>query len=259
MSGILFDGIVFGLIHSRRLGRSLGINLLPSTEKVCSMNCIYCECGWGNKKALSCDLLPANQIIPVLEKQFEQLHRKNVNIDSITYSGNGEPTIHPQFAEITDAIIALRNRYFQQTIITCLSNSTQLHRDDVCNALKSIDNPLMKLDAGTQDLYERINKPFCNVPKLDDICDKLREFEGKISIQTLFLRGKDENNTPIDNSTDEEITAWLNRLTCIQPRKVILYPIDRATPAKFLEKIDKNSLTQIATKVQKLGIETECY
>ena len=259
MSGILFDRIVFGPIHSRRLGRSLGINLLPDTEKVCSMNCVYCECGWGEIDAIqSPNLLSSNEIIPVLTKRFEQMHSDNVKIDSITYSGNGEPTIHPQFAEVTDAVISLRNRYFPQTIITCLSNATQLHRNDVRNALKSIDSPLMKLDAGTQSTFERINKPFSDM-KLNDICDNLRNFDGKLIIQTLFLRGKLDDNTIVDNTTNEEISAWLKRLAYIQPSKVILYPIDRETPAKLLEKIDKTTLLQIAAKVQTLGMNAECF
>jgi len=259
MSGILFDKIVFGPVNSRRLGRSLGINLLPDTAKVCSMDCIYCECGWGKIEAMQkSKLLPVSEIVPVLAKRFEQMHNDKIKIDSITYSGNGEPTIHPHFAEITDAIISLRNKFFPQTIITCLSNSTQLHRNDVRQALKSIDNPLMKLDAGTQSMFELINKPFSEM-KLDTICKNLQEFDGKLSIQTLFLRGKLENNTIIDNTTDEEIAAWLKRLTDINPRKVILYPIDRETPEACLEKIDKNTLLQIAAKVQAIGIETECY
>ena len=259
MSGILFDKIIFGVVNSRRLGRSLGINLLPDTVKVCSMNCIYCECGWGKAEVMqNANLLSANEIIPVLTERFKQLHHDNTQIDSITYSGNGEPTIHPQFAEITRAIMELRDRYFPQTIITCLSNSTQLHRKDVREALKAIDNPLMKLDAGTQSTFELINKPFADL-LLDDICDNLLTFEGKLSIQTLFLRGKLDNDTTVDNTTNEEVTAWLERLKYIRPRKVILYPIDRETPAKCLEKIDKNALEQIAKKVQSLGMETACY
>jgi wyosine [tRNA(Phe)-imidazoG37] synthetase (radical SAM superfamily) len=258
MSGILFDKIVFGPILSRRLGRSLGINLLPETEKVCSMNCIYCECGWGSVEAIQHKLLSANEIISVLTRRFEQMYHDKIQIDSITYSGNGEPTIHPQFAEITQAIIALRNTYFPQTIITCLSNSTQLHRNDVLEALKSIDNPLMKLDTGTQSMYELINLPFSNI-KLDDICKNLQKFEGKLVVQTLFLRGKLDNNLIVDNTSNEEVEAWLECLSDIRPYKVILYPIDRETPVKCLEKIDKNTLNKIAKKVQLLGIETETY
>jgi len=259
MSSILFDKIVFGPVNSRRLGKSLGINLLPDTVKVCSMDCIYCECGWGDKKSVQkCKLLPASEIIFVLKKQFEQMHNDKIKIDSITYSGNGEPTLHQQFAEITDEIISLRNKYFPQTIITCLSNSTQLHRNDVRNALKSIDNPLMKLDVGTQSAFELINKPFSDM-KLNDICENLKEFGNKRVIQTLFLRGKLDNNMVVDNTIDEEVAAWIKRLAYIQPHKVILYSIDRETPAKQLEKIDKNILLQIATKVQTLGIETECF
>jgi len=259
MSGILFDKIIFGVVNSRRLGRSLGINLLPETAKVCSMNCIYCECGWGREgDTLNSKLLFASEIILVLKERFQQIHRDNIRIDSITYSGNGEPTIHHQFAEITQAIIELRDFYFPKTIITCLSNSTQLHRKDVWNALKAIDNPLMKLDAGTQAMFDLINKPFSDL-LLDNICENLREFGGKLSIQTLFLRGKLDNNQIVDNTTNEEVTTWLKRLTYIQPRRVILYSIDRVTPAKYLEKIDKNILLEIAEKVQALGIKTECY
>ncbi len=258
MSGILFDKIIFGPITSRRLGRSLGINLLPETAKLCSMNCIYCECGWGKAEEMQpSKLLPASEIIPVLTQRFQQMHHDGVKIDSITYAGNGEPTLHPQFAEITQAIIDLRNTYFPRTIITCLSNSTQLHRADVLEALKMIDNPLMKLDAGTQSMFELINKPFANL-KLDDICDNLRKFEGNLSIQTLFLRGK-LGDVLVDNTQEEEVQAWLGRLVYIDPHKVILYPIDRETPAKCLEKIDKETLTHIAQEVRALGMETEIY
>ena len=259
MSGILFDKIIFGLVNSRRLGKSLGINLLPQEIKLCSMNCIYCECGWAKTdEVLYSKLLPASEIITVLTERFEQMHRDNVHIDSITYSGNGEPTLHPQFEEITQAIICLRNIYFPETIITCLSNSTQLHREDVLNALMSIDNPLMKLDAGTQKVFEQINKPFSSIA-LDDICDSLCRFNGKLSIQTLFLRGKLDDGTPIDNTTDEEVNTWIKRLQYINPQKVILYPIDRETPVKQLLQISKEELGNIAQKVESVGIKTEVY
>jgi wyosine [tRNA(Phe)-imidazoG37] synthetase (radical SAM superfamily) len=259
MSSILFNKIIFGPVHSRRLGTSLGINLLPETVKVCSMNCIYCECGWGRgEDNLSSKLLSSDEIISVLTERFRAMYRDQLKIDSITYSGNGEPTIHPQFAKINQSIIQLRNIYFPETIITCLSNSTQLHRDDVLMALKTIDNPLMKLDAGTQSMFELINKTFANI-RLDDICDNLRKFNGRLSIQTLFLRGKLDDGTIIDNTTEKEVSAWIERLKYINPHTVILYPIDRETPAKQLEKIDKAELNIIAEKLQTLGIKTETY
>jgi wyosine [tRNA(Phe)-imidazoG37] synthetase (radical SAM superfamily) len=259
MSGILFNKIIFGPVNSRRLGKSLGINLLPEDIKICSMNCIYCECGWAKTdEVMYSKLLPASEIIPVITERFQQMHHNNIHIDSITYSGNGEPTLHPQFGEITQEIIRLRNQYFPNTIITCLSNSTQLHREDVLEALKAIDNPLMKLDAGTQEMFERINKPFGEL-KLDDICDNLRKFDGQLSIQTLFLRGKLDDGTLVDNTTEQEIEAWLERLLYINPRKAILYPIDRETPTKQLVKIDKEELSKIARRVENIGIKTEIY
>jgi wyosine [tRNA(Phe)-imidazoG37] synthetase (radical SAM superfamily) len=259
MSAILFDKIIFGPIHSRRLGKSLGINLLPETLKVCSMNCIYCECGWGNKQnILFSNLLPAREIVSVLKERFRELQHNHLEIDSITYSGNGEPTIHPQFAEINQSIIGLRNTYFPKTIISCLSNSTQLHREDVLEALKTIDNPLLKLDAGTQSMFELINKPFSHY-RLDTICDNLRKFNGKLSIQTLFLRGTLDNGIIVDNTTEKEVEAWLERLKYINPHTVILYPIDRETPEKQLEKVDKETLNKIAQKVRLYGMKTEVY
>jgi wyosine [tRNA(Phe)-imidazoG37] synthetase (radical SAM superfamily) len=259
MSGILFNKIIFGPVNSRRLGRSLGINLLPENVKVCSMNCIYCECGWGRKEeVLSSRLLLYDEIVPVLRERFRQMHQDQEKIDSITYSGNGEPTIHPQFAEINQEIISLRDTYFPDTKITCLSNSTQLHRNDVFTALQSIDNPLMKLDTGTQSMFQLINKTFVYI-SLDSICDKLLKFDGKLSIQTLFLRGRLMDGTIVDNTSFKEVEAWLERLKYINPHTVILYPIDRETPEKYLEKVDRNTLNRIAQRVQSLGIKTEVY
>ncbi|MDR0367665.1 MAG: radical SAM protein [Bacteroidales bacterium] len=259
MTGILHDKIVFGPINSRRLGKSLGINLLPQDIKICTMNCIYCECGWAKTdEIIYSKLLPASEIVPVIAARLQQMHNDHVLIDSITYSGNGEPCIHLQFGEITREIIRLRNQYFPQTVITCLSNSTQLHRKDVVDALKAIDHRMMKLDAGTQAMFEQINKPFKHL-KLDDVCDNLRQFNGDLSIQTLLLKGTLDNGELIDNTTSEEITAWLQRLRYIKPQKVILYSIDRETPAKKLIKIDKETLFNIANRVEKIGIKAEVY
>lgn len=255
---MLFNKILFGPVQSRRLGTSLGINLLPEDMKLCSMNCIYCECGWGKTKdVLYSKLLKADEIIPVIEEQFRKMNQQRLQIDSLTYSGNGEPTLHPQFSEINNAVIRLRNLYFPQTMISCLSNSTQLHREDIVTSLLTIDNPQMKLDAGTQNMFERINKPYQSVD-IDRICTDLRKFDGKLTIQTLFLRGI-LDDILVDNTTQTEVNTWIERLAYIRPHTVLLYPIDRATPAHQLEKIDLQTLNRIAQQVQSLGIKTKVY
>lgn len=259
MAGILFNDIIFGPIHSRRLGNSLGINLLPRKNKVCTFNCIYCECGWGEKEKNKLnDLHSADVIIPVIAETMKNLHDKKEKIDSITYSGNGEPTMHPEFGIITDAIIELRNKYFPGTIISCLSNSTQLHRPDVVAALKKIDNPLMKLDTGLQETFSLLNKPYVDID-LETICNQLCLFEGKLTIQSIFLRGTLDDGSYIDNTTEKEVNAWIECLKCIHPHTVMIYPIDRETPTNNLQKIDKDTLDKIADQVRKLGIKTLTY
>lgn len=259
MAGILFNDIIFGPIRSRRLGNSLGINVLPKKIKYCTFNCIYCECGWGQSDTIKFgDLHPAKTIIPVIEKTLKELHDKNTSIDSITYSGNGEPTIHPEFLTITNAIIALRNQYYPDTIISCLSNSTQLHRPDVLEALQKIDKAIMKLDTGLQETFQHMNKPYIQID-LDSICRNLRLFNGNLIIQTMFLKGSCSDGYYIDNTTDIEINAWIERLKEIKPHTVMIYPIDRETPVSNLQKIDINTLERIADKVRKLGIKTLTY
>jgi len=256
---MLFNQIIFGPVQSRRLGTSLGINLLPEDIKLCTYNCIYCECGWGEtEEIISSKMLPMDTIVLVLEKKFKELKIKNIHLDSLTYSGNGEPTIHPQFAAITEHLIHLRNTYFPQTIITCLSNSTQLHRPDVLHALQRIDNPIMKLDTGIQQTFEQINKPFAKI-YVADICSYLSKFQGNLTIQTLFLKGELDDGTKINNTTETELLAWLECLKAIKPHTAMLYPIDRQTPAKNLVKIEKPVLEQIAEKVEKLGIKALVY
>ncbi len=258
MSGILFDKVIFGPIHSRRLGNSLGINLMPEDIKYCTFNCIYCECGWAQTSEVEYrHLLHAKEMIPILETRFQQLHDNGTQIDSITYSGNGEPTLHPEFEEITNKIIELRNQYYPNTIISCLSNSTQLHRPDVLRTLQAIDNPLLKLDAGTQSMFDAINQPFKHID-IDELTENLCKFNGQLTIQTLLLRGMHDGKI-IDNTTIEEVQAWLERIKQIHPHTVMLYPIDRETPEKELIKLSKEELEKVKEKVEQLGIKTLIY
>lgn len=258
MSGILWHEIVFGPIKSRRLGNSLGVNLLPGKLKICTFNCIYCECGWGDEIVdIEKRVYSHHDIIEQLEVRLKELKTINAPIDSITFAGNGEPTMHPQFAEIVDDIIKLRNQYYPDAKTSCLSNSTMTFHPEVRTALMKLDNVLMKLDAGTQKTFDIINKPF-NPISIDDVIANLMLFEGNLSIQTLFLTGEYEGEI-IDNTTNEEVSLWLNHIAKIQPKRVVIYPIDRETPAMNLHKIETNKLNEIADKVRALGIPCEVF
>lgn len=252
----LFDEIIFGPVHSRRFGTSLGVNLLPTKHKICSFDCIYCECGWTESN--STFEFPERVLIKeALEIKLYQLKNSGVNLTNITWAGNGEPTLHPDFAGIVDDVIALRDQFFPETTTTVLSNSTTLYRKDVFCALQKVDKNVMKLDAGTDSMYKAINQ--CNTDRtLEQITEDLCDFKGDLIIQTLFLRGKN-NGITIDNTNEYEVAEWLKKVQLINPKSVMLYPIDRATPAFELEKIGTVELRKIADQVEKLGIKTEIY
>lgn len=258
MSGKLWGDIVFGPIKSRRLGISLGINLLPGNLKICTFNCVYCECGWGEEiDAIEDKVFTYDEIISTLEDRMKQLKSMGETIDSITYAGNGEPTMHPDFARITDHVIALRDTYFPNAKTACLSNSTLAYDATVRNALLKLDNIMLKLDAGSQEMFDIINRPFTPID-MDDIVEHLIEFKGKLTIQTLFLKGEYEGEI-IDNTSESEIKLWLDKIVAIQPQKVIIYPIDRSTPARHLQKLSNEQMQEIAHRVEELGLKCEIY
>lgn len=258
MSGILWQDMVFGPIKSRRLGNSLGLNLLPGKLKICTFNCIYCECGWGDDiDGVEQKVFPHHDIIELLEMRLKELKAKNAPIDSITFAGNGEPTMHPQFAEIVDDLVRLRDEYYPYAKTSCLSNSTMTFEPKVRTALMKLDNVLMKLDAGTQKSFDIINLPFKPI-SIDDVIANLMLFKGNLSIQTLFLTGEHDGEI-IDNTTDEEVSLWLDHLAKIHPKRVVIYPIDRETPAVHLHKIGPEKLNEIADKVRALGIPCEVF
>ncbi|MDD4848230.1 MAG: radical SAM protein [Bacteroidales bacterium] len=252
----LFDQVIFGPIQSRRFGISLGVNLLPTKHKICSFDCIYCECGWTEHPETD-EYSPRQVIQEALKNKLSELQQKGIVPDNITWAGNGEPTLHPDFAAIVDDVITVKNQFFPTTQTTVLSNSTTLHRSDVFQALQRVDHNVMKLDAGTETMYQKINQ--CKVGKsLDQITEDLCRFQGALTLQTLFLRGHHHGVT-IDNTNETEVAAWLKRVEKIAPKTVMLYPIDRATPAEHLQRMDRAVLETIATKVQQLGIETKIY
>lgn len=252
----LFDKVIFGPVHSRRFGISLGINLLPVNHKICSFDCIYCECGWTENFELE-EIVPRAVIREALQKKMEKLKQENITPDNITWAGNGEPTLHPDFAGIAEDVMTLRDQYFPKTKTTVLSNSTTLYREDVFRALQKVDNNVMKLDAGTETMYLAINQ--CKTGRtLEQITEDLCKFKGNLILQTLFLRGS-YRGISIDNTSEKEVQNWLQRVERISPKMVMLYPIDRATPVESLIRISKLELENIAEKVNLLGIKTQIY
>ncbi len=257
MDTFLFDETIFGPIYSRRLGNSLGINLLPCNRKICSFDCVYCECGWTLNEVEQKGMPERRMVKNLLEKKLIDLINTHNIPDSLTFAGNGEPTLHPNFNEIIDDTITLRNHYFPKAKISVLSNATQINKPEILSALLKIENRILKLDAGSNEMFQRINHPSSAIT-LQDIITGLLSFKGNVTIQTLFLRGN-ISGLPIDNTTEKEINLWLEHLKIINPERVMIYPIARNTPLDKIEIISKEELDQIGRKVQSLGIETEIY
>jgi wyosine [tRNA(Phe)-imidazoG37] synthetase (radical SAM superfamily) len=256
-STILFDSIVFGPIHSRRLGRSLGINLLPTDGKWCNYNCIYCECGW-NTPFVQKPILPTfSDIAVALEQRLHTLQSEDAAPDAITFSGNGEPTLHPQFAAIVDSVISLRNKYAPRAKVCVLTNATNIAKSDVCKALKKADIAMLKLDAGTDEMLRLINQPQLPIT-VEKIVAAMQHFGSNIIVQTMFLRGK-VGDMEVDNSLQREIQLWLGWLQKLRPSEVAIYTIDRTTPAEHLQKISAQRLQEIAGQVRGMGIKAEVY
>lgn len=254
----LFQDVVFGPVKSRRLGVSLGINLLPVDAKYCTFNCIYCECGWTHDKIQGEKKLPSREMVSEkLEEKLKELVVTGVRPDAITFAGNGEPTIHPQFAEIMEDVIRLKDQYFPEAMVSVLSNASMLGKPAIFQALKKTGNSILKLDAGTEKMFKLINGPRSGIT-LHSIIEKLKEFHGDLIIQTLFLRGKIDGET-IDNTAEPEISRWLEHISAINPKYVMIYPIDRATPLETLEKISFAELGKIADRVEKMGIKAQVY
>ena len=224
------EKVVFGPIRSRRLGSSLGINLLPENGKICTFDCIYCECGWNKDGCNDTKLPSAEKVRKALVSKLQQCQAEGVTIDSITFSGDGEPTINPEFPQIIDDTIRLRNQYYPNSKITVLSNATMVHKPEVFNALRKVDNPTMKIDAPTNELIEKINHPAPGY----DICrvvEALKQFNGNFLLQTMFLKSND-----FDSSSPEVLSGWMDIVRTLKPREVMVYTIDRPTPAEGLQK-----------------------
>lgn len=225
-----FDDIVFGPIFSRRLGSSLGVNLLPSKGKLCNFDCIYCECGWNKDGAQDRKFPSFEDVREALRTKISALAAQGEKVDSITFSGNGEPTLHPDFAAVADVVLELRDRYYPEAKVSVLSNATMIGRKDVREALKKIDNPILKIDASDDGLIDKINKP-TGTYRLADQIEWLKDFNGDFILQTMFLKSPD-----FDLSDPEQLERWRDIVRLLRPREIMVYTIDRETPDKSLEK-----------------------
>ena len=248
----LYDNIIFGPIRSRRLGLSLGVNLLPIESKLCSFDCIYCECGWNDEHPGKRRFNAREDVRTMLEETLQKMVADGTPPDVITFAGNGEPTMHPDFENIIADTIALRDKHCPEAKVSVLSNATQIPREDVRRALLHVDNNILKLDSAFDETVQLVNKPQ-GAYTVARTVELLKAFEGNLIVQTMFLRGEYAGKR-VDNTTEEEVAAWLKLVAEIRPKQVMVYSLDRDTPCQTLEKVEKEELREIAARVEALGI-----
>lgn len=246
-----FDTIVFGPIHSRRLGSSLGVNLLPADGKLCNFDCIYCECGWNRDNAFVEPLPTAAQVKEALELKLSASSSAGEKIDSITFSGNGEPTLNPDFAEIIDITIALRDKYMPSAKVSVLSNATRCAIPEICSALRKVDNPILKLDAPADAAVALINRPQGSY-HVEDVVRNLERFEGDFILQTMFLRSED-----FDSSDPAQLASWMDIVRRVSPREIMAYTLDREAPMPGLVKFTVEEMTNLLKPLVEEGFNVQ--
>ena len=249
----LYDNIIFGPVRSRRLGLSLGVNLLPVESKLCNFDCIYCECGWNGDHLGKRRFNSSEDVREMLREVLSKMVQDGTPPDVITFAGNGEPTMHPDFEAVIDDTIALRDELCPAAKVSVLSNATQLHREDVRRALLRVDNNILKLDSAFDATVQLVNKPVGSY-SVERTVELMKLFEGQMILQTMFLRGEYLGQR-VDNTTEEQVEAWLRLVKEIAPRQVMVYSLDRDTPCQTLEKVQREELQEIARRVEELGIE----
>ena len=256
MQTVLFHSTVYGPIHSRRLGMSLGINLMPNDGKICSFDCVYCEAGW-NAQGQGHDGVPRRETVKrSLKKKLEELKAAGSALDVITFSGNGEPTLHPDFKGIIHDTITLRDHYYPEAKVSVLSNATMAGKPAVKEALLTVDNNILKLDSAIASTLRAINQPLNPNVIPEGVIDDLKDYNGQCIVQTCLLRGE-HNGVKIDNTTPQEIDALIAAYLQIQPREVMIYAIDRQTPEPNLEKVPAQELDDIAQRIEAAGIKVQ--
>lgn len=252
---VIYPSPIFGPVHSRRLGVSLGINLMPADGKVCNFDCIYCECGFNADRRPHSPRPTRGEVACALEQALRKMQADGPKPDVLTFAGNGEPAAHPEFAAIIDDTIRLRNAYFPEAKVSVLSNATLSMRPEVRAALLRVDNNILKLDTVSADYIRRVNRPTGRYD-VDEVVRSLAAFGGHVIVQTLFMQGTSEGES-VDNTSDRYVMPWLEALREIRPRSVMVYTIDRETPDHDLRKATPAQLDRIASLVRAEGIGVE--
>ena len=256
MGTFLFDKIIFGPVKSRRLGISLGINLLPIDSKLCNFNCIYCECGWTpGAKELKVDWHPRDVVRQKLDEVLSEMKAESKALDVITYAGNGEPTMHPEFAGIINDTIVLRDKYFPKARVAVLSNATQINKPKIVAALKKVDDKILKLDSAFPETVKLINNPQ-GFYRIEKVVENMKQFDGKFTLQTMFVKGEHEGQK-VDNTTEKELNAWLKLVKETNPQTVMIYTIARDTPGPDLVKVSYEELKAISDKLETEGFDVQ--
>lgn len=252
MSTVIYPAPIFGPIHSRRLGVSLGINLMPADGKMCTFDCVYCECGFNADRRPHSARPTREQVKQALEAKLIDMKANGPAPDVLTFAGNGEPTWHPHFPEIMDDTLALRDRYFPNAKVSVLSNSTMILKPAVFEALKRIDNNILKLDTVDMDYIRLVDQP-TGTYDLEKLIERMKEFRGHVIIQTMFMKGT-HNGISVDNTGDRYVLPWLERVKEIAPQQVMIYTIDRETPDSHLQKATHEELDRIGRMVEAAGL-----
>jgi len=261
MSTVIYPSPIFGPVHSRRLGLSLGINLLPADGKVCSFDCIYCECGFNADHRPKLSMPTREEVSAALEQKLQTMTAEGRLPDVLTFAGNGEPTCHPHFPEIMDDVIQLRDRYCPEAKVSVLSNATMTGRPEVHAALMRVDNNIQKLDTVSPDYINKVDRP-CGGYDVNAVIEHLKAFRGHVIIQTMFMRGTVQSSmvngqcsmVNVDNTGEAFVGPWLDAIREIRPSQVMVYTIDRETPAQGLQKASREQLDAIRDRVMALGI-----
>lgn len=232
----------------------MGVNLLPSYSKICNFDCVYCECGWNADNHSDMRFNSREEVTAALEQRLQQMSVEGQLPDVITFAGNGEPTLSPHFEQVIGDTITLRDKYAPEAKISVLSNATMLGRESVFRALKRVDNNILKLDSAFDATVQLMNNPSSKSYSVEQVVERMKEFNGELIVQTMFLRGE-VNGTPIDNTTPTEVGAWVEVIKEIAPKCVMLYSIDRDTPCKTLKKVEREELLAIAEHLAQCGVE----